>query len=1608
MPGSTSQDRPGTATDTSPRNTDQTTQPVVRPPPRSSSPAKRPASDMEDAGKEQMDIDPSPTIIGDAEQGSGNDSPQATKLLPAMSHATAEEQKPPRAHSAEMSDDRSSSVTNGMSAASSDTASVSNQESTATSVSTASCAQPSSPIPGNSTANVADDHYCGSSSLPSIDEQVTQVMMIHQKQLTDGQEGYLLSAKWLERVMARTTDNLKHPENFEKSALDGEIGPVDNSDLVDEGLVDDDLEDEHGDDFIPLKRGLQINRDFEVLPEEAWHLILEWYGQKKGTPTIRRYTHNTAPPGAMENIQYELNPPIFTIRKLQNHSAGMNAQSLQDNQKLSPRIVASRGELFQKFLKNAKAAAGIDMKTKVQVWRVLSAGQTDQPQESEAGPSGILTPVSSRGASPNPLAASQRLPLLIDIASFNSLSDGVHREMVTGKDETANDKYNGHLNLQTVGLAEDQVLILEEQIGGPGGGEYVSDTTRKVSIKNGTILKSSAGKPQNKSFQGSSDSGRSSPAPSGPVTRGRTRRDGRTKGTVGLTNLGNTCYMNSALQCIRSVEELTLYFLHEHYKKDLNPSNPLGHNGTIAKSYAGLLGAIYDDNALSSFPPKNFKYALGRAQPLFSGYGQQDSQEFLSFLVDGLHEDLNRIFKKPYVENPESDDKTVNDPEAIRALGEKFRENHHARNDSVAMDLFNGFYKNTMVCPICDKVSITFDPFSLLTLQLPIEQTWQHTITFAPLYSAPFQIDVDIDKNGTIYSLKEYIASRVPGVKASHIMGAEIYSHKFYRTLEDSKTIAESNIQARDDIVMYELDAAPTNFPPPKKKHNKIRSMVSWNNASSEEDIPDSESPLADRMVVPIFHRAQSHSTYSNSRSLKLWPSYILVTREEARDYDSILRKVLAKVSTMTSRPILTEMNSNYESFEDSRNGSDTVLTTDEDASPNIDPRIQDRSVEGEDMVEVTMAEPIEGTVDELMGDPNDTNDSERIPEVLQPGAFIPPELRQLFQLKHTKANKEMVPTGWSTIDQSKDYPLIESRIRVPPSRRSSMQSTEENFQPSSSEEADDTIAFSVTTTQESFTLAEESSEEELPPADHFTRGGRQKNSRKNKHGKNKKATTYSKKGKGRFIDQPIYPIEEPEADEDPALIRLGEAIILDWNSQAFESLFEGMDPEDPRGMDTWKNMDTLPDPVLQEKKARRAARKKSGITLQECFAETSKGEILSEENAWYCNRCKELRRASKTLEIWTLPDILVVHLKRFSANRGFRDKIDVLVDFPIEGLDLSQRVGLPEGKEMIYDLFAVDNHYGGLGGGHYTAFAQNFFDKRWYEYNDSSVSQRNPKSVVTSAAYLLFYRRRSSTPLGPPYLQKIVEAAYAPESESVPESQSNSRQASRSPAGNGRRLDDLSRNGSSSASAAAAAGPLRGGGSDSGAGAARGARSARGASAMEDQDEETTDVETEAYELEAQNPPPYDEGYGGDDDAFGGGSAYGPHVMGHYANPVWNFSAVGAANLVRDEEDEVGYDGDGDAASNAPALGDDDLNDRIMQDFGDDYVGPHQVSRAGSAASNEEVPDLLEEGPEVRMIESTETGDDEGEVADVRLEDVDVEAVVGGEGELGEHDKMD
>jgi ubiquitin carboxyl-terminal hydrolase 4/11/15 len=89
-----------------------------------------------------------------------------------------------------------------------------------------------------------------------------------------------------------------------------------------------------------------------------------------------------------------------------------------------------------------------------------------------------------------------------------------------------------------------------------------------------------------------------------------------------------------------------------------------------------------------------------------------------------------------------------------------------------------------------------------------------------------------------------------------------------------------------------------------------------------------------------------------------------------------------------------------------------------------------------------------------------------------------------------------------------------------------------------------------------------------------------------------------------------------------------------------------------------------------------------------------------------------------KKFDIWTVPDVLIIHLKRFlyvpGAHFVYREKLTEMVDFPIEGLDLSDYVLGPSTKSCIYDLHGVSEHSGGMGGGHYTAVCRNPNSGKW------------------------------------------------------------------------------------------------------------------------------------------------------------------------------------------------------------------------------------------------------------------------------------------------------
>ncbi|XP_066900338.1 ubiquitin carboxyl-terminal hydrolase 4 isoform X4 [Kogia breviceps] len=560
-------------------------------------------------------------------------------------------------------------------------------------------------------------------------------------------------------------------------------------------------------------------------------------------------------------------------------------------------------------------------------------------------------------------------------------------------------------------------------------------------------------------------------------------------GLCGLGNLGNTCFMNSALQCLSNTAPLTDYFLKDEYEAEINRDNPLGMKGEIAEAYAELIKQMWSGRD-AHVAPRMFKTQVGRFAPQFSGYQQQDSQELLAFLLDGLHEDLNRVKKKPYLELKDANGR----PDAV--VAKEAWENHRLRNDSVIVDTFHGLFKSTLVCPECAKVSVTFDPFCYLTLPLPLKKDRVMEIFLVPAdpRCRPTQYRVIVPLMGAVSDLCESL-SRLSGIAAENMVVTDVYNHRFHKIFQMDEGL--NHIMPRDDIFVRYI----------------------------KQPLPD-----------------ESGSSFLG-----------LGACNGSRD-----------------------------------------------------------SCEGEDEEE----------------------------------------------MEHQEEGREQLSE------------------------------------------------------------TEDSGEDELG-SDH--------------------GETTQKKLKGRPCPKRLFTFclvnSYGTADlnslaADGKLLKLNSrsTLAIDWDSETRSRYYDEQESE------TYEKHVSM----LQPQK-----KKKTAVALRDCIELFTTMETLGEHDPWYCPNCKKHQQATKKFDLWSLPKILVVHLKRFSYNRYWRDKLDTVVEFPVRALNMSEFVCDLSARPYVYDLIAVSNHYGAMGVGHYTAYAKNKLNGKWYYFDDSSVSLASEDQIVTKAAYVLFYQRR-------------------------------------------------------------------------------------------------------------------------------------------------------------------------------------------------------------------------------------------------------------------------
>ena len=186
------------------------------------------------------------------------------------------------------------------------------------------------------------------------------------------------------------------------------------------------------------------------------------------------------------------------------------------------------------------------------------------------------------------------------------------------------------------------------------------------------------------------------------------------------------------------------------------------------------------------------------------------------------------------------------------------------------------------------------------------------------------------------------------------------------------------------------------------------------------------------------------------------------------------------------------------------------------------------------------------------------------------------------------------------------------------------------------------------------------------------------------------------------------------------------------WN------LFYGVQVSQITSIDTEEVISITPDPYFIIDLPIPANNKSP--TLIDCFNLYVVGEIMDGDNSIFNEKTGKKEAAKKQLKFWSFPNILVIDIKRFSS---LNHKNQILLDFPLENLNLSEYVIGYNKDSYIYDLYGVCNHSGSVQGGHYTAFVKNANNK-WYHYNDTSVSEVSiPSQIISPKAYCFFYRKR-------------------------------------------------------------------------------------------------------------------------------------------------------------------------------------------------------------------------------------------------------------------------
>ncbi|CAK5054466.1 unnamed protein product [Aphanomyces euteiches] len=267
---------------------------------------------------------------------------------------------------------------------------------------------------------------------------------------------------------------------------------------------------------------------------------------------------------------------------------------------------------------------------------------------------------------------------------------------------------------------------------------------------------------------------------------------------VGLSNLGNSCYMNAVLQCLFHTTLLQDFFTSDEYLYDVNVTNAFGMQGVFAAVYAELAKAMASQRS-RPIAPLTFKLAIGKLYPLFQGHMQHDGHEFLSVLLNGLSEDLCRPLQnyalgpsKPYVDLADSNGR------ADAQVAKEWWTAHVLRDPSIITALFTGQFKSALACPQCGQTSNRFEPFSFLQVPLPQEPLrWLTVYLHATIANSSGKcrgiqkLKLRIATTAGAADLCAAVKEAVPHVAEGTLVAVTVHGHRVHSMIQPKQMLVD-------------------------------------------------------------------------------------------------------------------------------------------------------------------------------------------------------------------------------------------------------------------------------------------------------------------------------------------------------------------------------------------------------------------------------------------------------------------------------------------------------------------------------------------------------------------------------------------------------------------------------------------------------------------------------------------------------------------------------------------------------------------------------------------------------------------------------------------------